>query len=75
MHTNEDIYLSLKAVRRALEFARRKGFQGLTIGPLHVVEDALEFTCPRCDSSMGVGEYEAAGVCSDCYFDIVEDSK
>ena len=31
------------------------------------------YHCPECAEPMTQGEYEAAGLCSDCYFDVVED--
>ena len=27
-------------------------------------------SCPSCESEMTVGEYEACGICVNCYFDI-----
>lgn len=32
------------------------------------LETPSEHPCPICGKAMSVGEYEAAGVCTDCYF-------
>lgn len=37
----------------------------------HIRKNQIHTTfCPSCESEMTVGEYEAAGICVDCYFDI-----
>lgn len=75
MAANEKTYEALVQLRMFVQFASDQGFPGSTNIRINVIEDALDFICPECGASMGVGEYEAAGICSDCYFDIVEDSK
>lgn len=34
-----------------------------------------EYPCPICGKEMTMGEYEAAGICTDCYFNEVGDQQ